>query len=236
MKRTIEKRGALLIGLLAALAGCNPNSSTELDQAYQEWMQTCFGNQTNSCASRLVDINIMSLHVLRERAAQDQDKYVEMFGKGADDIFLSTLDHAIDQEIEQQEAMRPGRFARWILGEGRPFTETGNLPFSLAEATRIRDKIIEQAVMRFKAAGLPGSQSSAEKISQRDKYQALWESVPISQQGERPVETKANSGAADSTCLDDWIAAFRKEAGEDAMIVSEQLNEWEGWCSEGKRP
>jgi len=49
-----------------------------------------------------------------------------------------------------------------------------------------------------------------------------------------PVDT--NSAAANGTCLDDWIAAFRKDAGEDAMIGSEQLDEWKDWCSEGKRP
>lgn len=49
-----------------------------------------------------------------------------------------------------------------------------------------------------------------------------------------PVD--ANPAAANGMCLDDWIAAFRKEAGEDAMIGSEQLDEWKDWCSEGKRP
>lgn len=37
-------------------------------------------------------------------------------------------------------------------------------------------------------------------------------------------------------CLNAWIEAFRKDLGEDAMIVGEQLSEWEGWCSEGKLP
>lgn len=50
------------------------------------------------------------------------------------------------------------------------------------------------------------------------------------------VEAEANSADANGTCLDDWIAAFRNEAGEDAMIVGEQLDEWKDWCSEGKRP
>lgn len=37
-------------------------------------------------------------------------------------------------------------------------------------------------------------------------------------------------------CVDSWISAFREEMGEDAMIVGEQLDEWKGWCSEGKQP
>jgi len=38
------------------------------------------------------------------------------------------------------------------------------------------------------------------------------------------------------TCQDEWINAYRKDVGEDALIVSEQLDEWNTWCSEGKRP
>jgi len=33
-----------------------------------------------------------------------------------------------------------------------------------------------------------------------------------------------------------WISAYQAEIGEDAMINSEQLDEWRGWCSEGKKP
>lgn len=35
---------------------------------------------------------------------------------------------------------------------------------------------------------------------------------------------------APESCVDAWIAAFRKEAGEEALIVNEQLNEWNDWC------
>lgn len=38
------------------------------------------------------------------------------------------------------------------------------------------------------------------------------------------------------SCLDAWIAAYRREAGNDTPIVSEQLGEWEEWCGEGKLP
>jgi uncharacterized protein YecT (DUF1311 family) len=39
-----------------------------------------------------------------------------------------------------------------------------------------------------------------------------------------------------ASCEDQWIVAFRKEVGEDAMISADQLSEWEGWCKEGKKP
>ena len=59
----------------------------------------------------------------------------------------------------------------------------------------------------------------------------------------RKEETPREEYLADSTqafssegCLDAWITAYRKEIGDEAMIVSEQINEWEDWCSEGKLP
>lgn len=52
----------------------------------------------------------------------------------------------------------------------------------------------------------------------------------------RSTTTKTSSIATSDNCLDAWITAFREEVGEDALIVSEQLSEWEGWCNEGKMP
>lgn len=51
-------------------------------------------------------------------------------------------------------------------------------------------------------------------------------------------EYLANSTQASSSegCLDAWIAAYRKEIGDEAMIVSEQIDEWKDWCSEGRLP
>tara|TARA_R110001592_G_scaffold47952_6_gene151535 strand:- start:233 stop:1225 length:993 start_codon:yes stop_codon:yes gene_type:complete len=37
-------------------------------------------------------------------------------------------------------------------------------------------------------------------------------------------------------CFEQWISAYRREVGEDAMVNMEQMGEWEQWCSEGKMP
>ncbi|MCG9055158.1 hypothetical protein LH442_03985 [Laribacter hongkongensis] len=37
-------------------------------------------------------------------------------------------------------------------------------------------------------------------------------------------------------CVENWIAAFRKEAGEGAAVMHDQLSEWESWCKSGKHP
>ncbi|MDD2046969.1 toxin-antitoxin system YwqK family antitoxin [Pseudomonas putida] len=38
------------------------------------------------------------------------------------------------------------------------------------------------------------------------------------------------------TCQDAWMTEYRKEVGEEAMITSDQIGEWEQWCAEGKLP
>ncbi len=41
---------------------------------------------------------------------------------------------------------------------------------------------------------------------------------------------------SNESCEDAWMNAYRAEVGEDALINSEQIGEWESWCAEGKRP
>lgn len=48
-----------------------------------------------------------------------------------------------------------------------------------------------------------------------------------------PIQTNS---ATSGNCLDAWIGAFRREVSETAPIHSEQLNEWEDWCADGKYP
>lgn len=38
------------------------------------------------------------------------------------------------------------------------------------------------------------------------------------------------------TCLDTWVAAYRREQGEEVTVTHDQITEWQGWCSEGKLP
>lgn len=37
-------------------------------------------------------------------------------------------------------------------------------------------------------------------------------------------------------CVSSWVDAFRKENGEDAAVMNDQLEEWQGWCESGKTP
>lgn len=62
----------------------------------------------------------------------------------------------------------------------------------------------------------------------------------ISQLKQLVTASQDNAQASNSSPIEEcqalWISAFRAEIGEDAMINSEQLNEWREWCSEGKQP
>jgi hypothetical protein len=40
----------------------------------------------------------------------------------------------------------------------------------------------------------------------------------------------------DTECVDSWIAAYRAEAGEDAVVRHDQSEEWAEWCAKGLRP
>lgn len=42
--------------------------------------------------------------------------------------------------------------------------------------------------------------------------------------------------APTANCFDKWVNAYRQEQGEEAMVHTEQMTEWEQWCAEGKMP
>jgi antitoxin component YwqK of YwqJK toxin-antitoxin module len=67
----------------------------------------------------------------------------------------------------------------------------------------------------------------------RDEYLAY---LAVPSLSSSTMENRASPAASSQECLDAWISAFREGMGEDAMIVSEQLNEWTDWCSEGRLP
>lgn len=39
-----------------------------------------------------------------------------------------------------------------------------------------------------------------------------------------------------NSCVDKWTNAYKKEAGPDAIVRMDMLDEWESWCKKGKQP
>lgn len=52
---------------------------------------------------------------------------------------------------------------------------------------------------------------------------------------EKAIQVKSTASDPQA-CVDSWMAAFRKEVGQDAMVTMDQVGEWEGWCKSGKTP
>jgi hypothetical protein len=50
------------------------------------------------------------------------------------------------------------------------------------------------------------------------------------------ASTISSNKAYIDSCVDQWGAAFHKENGEDAIVISDMLDEWENWCKAGKHP
>lgn len=48
--------------------------------------------------------------------------------------------------------------------------------------------------------------------------------------------SKATQVSGTNDCVSAWTSAYRKEVGEDALVRSDQLGEWEEWCKQGKKP
>jgi len=54
-----------------------------------------------------------------------------------------------------------------------------------------------------------------------------------------PASTPSPMAAPDATsdpCVMSWVAAYRKEAGQDVIVTQDQLDEWQQWCHQGKHP
>ncbi|HCF7328965.1 TPA: hypothetical protein NIJ57_001591 [Pseudomonas aeruginosa] len=54
--------------------------------------------------------------------------------------------------------------------------------------------------------------------------------------GSNAIQRQGVSLAHNENCHDAWITAYRNEIGDDAVVTSEQLSEWDDWCKEGKLP
>lgn len=57
-------------------------------------------------------------------------------------------------------------------------------------------------------------------------------SVPHAAFAAKPLKSKK----AIEACVDKWAKAYRREAGKEALIRSDMLDEWEQWCKRGKQP
>lgn len=166
-------RGVVAVGVLAALSGCGFYNDFKTSNAVQEYKETCFGNYTNECASKLVDTNIIMFELARRNITREKDALVKAFGENGYERFATDANKAIDGLIKRQENMRPGWFAQWFLGEGQPFNNTGNQLFTAADMEELKGALVERAVAARKAAAAgPHSATVAALMGQEVQEQA----------------------------------------------------------------
>lgn len=122
-------RGVIAFGVLATLAGCGAYDEFKAGNAYREYRESCTGTYTNECESKLVDTNIVMLKLARSNLEREKDTLIKTIGQDGYKRFAKAANEVIDNRIDRQEKMRPGIFARWVLGEAQPFMNTGNQLF-----------------------------------------------------------------------------------------------------------
>ena len=66
-------------------------------------------------------------------------------------------------------------------------------------------------------------------------YQSQSEPAP-SNIANRSANSYETFGDYYDACVDDWMTAYRKEVGPQAMVSNGQLQEWTQWCEQGRRP
>lgn len=137
-------RGMCAAGVLAMLAGCGAYDDFQANNAVQQYRESCMGNNTNECASKLVDTNIIMLELARGHLDRDKDALIKNMGKDGYERVASTANGLIDRLIKEQQSKRPGFFARWFLGEAQPFGNSSNYLFTGPDMQELLSVVTEK--------------------------------------------------------------------------------------------
>jgi hypothetical protein len=186
-----------------------------LNNAVQEYKETCFGNYTNECESKLVDTNIIMLEVMKTKVSTQKDEMLKAFGDEGYALYQDVSEKVIDKAIAQQESKRPGWFARWFLGDGQPFTNSRNLLIGYEDVQDIREAIIGSFAAEAKAKGMtPRMAAPAAPVAQ----------APITAPAPEPTQPTAAvapsapapvAGTLDSAISNAVSAATREDGGDE---------------------
>ncbi len=137
-------RGAMAVGVLAALSGCGAYDDFKANNAVQEYRQNCLGNYTNECESKLVDTNIIMLELARRNVAREKDTLIKAVGQNGYERFAKAANEVIDDLVDRQEKKRPGIFARWVLGDAQPFGDTRNQLFLESDMLALKAAVLKK--------------------------------------------------------------------------------------------
>jgi hypothetical protein len=130
-------------------------------------------------------------------------------------------------------------------GEAKSFNEQGDLALTIYYKAGVVERNVrpgvsaeDNCVEDWAAVRETRNQPKGDEALYIAWRQACKQGTRWNSPGAELVKAAPSPANATSTsqCVDIWTAAFRKEAGPDAMISVPQLDEWEQWCVEGKKP
>ncbi|MDN3219318.1 LppP/LprE family lipoprotein [Pseudomonas nunensis] len=210
----MKKRVFLASAAITLLAGCGAYNEFKLNNAVQEYKETCFGNYTNECESKLVDTNIITLEFMKTQMSRQKDEMVKAFGDEGYAMYLDVSEKVLDQAIARQENMRPGWFARWFLGEGQPFSSSRNLLLGYEDLQEIRNAITGRFVAEAKSKGMTPKVASAEAAPVAQAPVVAPAPMPV--QAPLPQAVAApTTGSLDSAIANALSAATREDGGDE---------------------
>lgn len=217
-------RGMCAVGVLATLAGCGAYDDFQANNAVQEYRESCFGNYTNECESKLVDTNIIMLELARSNIDREKDTLIKALGQDVYERFVPTANELITGLIKQQESKRPGFFARWFLGEAQPLGNTRNQLFLASDMQQLTSVVLEKVRGEMRAeAQEPLSPTAAILLGK--------EVAPAAPATAEPVVTAtAAMPATLDSAVDRMIAAeLAKDGGDEykegRQVVFADLND-----------
>ncbi|WP_178129036.1 hypothetical protein [Pseudomonas sp. ANT_J12] len=208
--RDMRNRAFLATAALMLLAGCGAYNDFKLNNAVQEYKETCFGNYTNECESKLVDTNIIMLEVMKTKVGAQKDEMLKAFGDEGYALYVDVSEKVLDRAIEQQENMRPGWFARWFLGDGQPFSGSRNMLIGYEDAQAIRDAVLKKFVAEAKSKGI------APRLAAPAPAPVVQAPAPVPTPAAPPQAVPAPiAGSLDAAISNAINVATREEGGDE---------------------
>lgn len=149
---------------------------------------------------------------------------------------IDKINGTLTQEFKLVQSPRAGNESFWSHYPGKLVPEGRVLMHNAQTGELIGEEIWSNGEkIKYKSTyGANGGEESSHYILDTTASYEKYKQVPISEYMIYGA-TLPNSELTDH-CLGEWIAAYRKEVGNEAVIMNAQMNEWNDWCSEGRFP
>lgn len=129
------RKNILIISLLSSLlSGCSYYDDLRLEKMIGDYKKSCFGDGTNGCQNKLVDTNIAILEQVKKDVDKNKSQFIEDYG----DNGYFVINKYIDEQIQEQNNLRPGWFSRVFFSGSQAFSPSGNYLINAGDLADIR--------------------------------------------------------------------------------------------------